>query len=84
MKINFVPRTDIQISKKSSSKFKPLIEAVKKLNPGGKILEVTFSDDDELNTMRNVVYGYNRRNDENIKSNRHPSANIVYFFKEEQ
>lgn len=83
MDINFVSRTDIKIAKKSSSKYKPLIEAVKKLEPGGKALEVSFEDETELNSMRNVVYGYNRDTGNDIKSSKHPQENVVFFYKEE-
>ena len=82
MKINFVPRKDIKISKKSSSKYKPLIEAIRKLEPGGKALEVKYSDENELSSMRNVVYSYNRREDDDVKSSKHHSNNLVYFYKE--
>lgn len=83
MDINFVSRTDIDISKKSSSKYKPLLDAVKKLEAGGKALEVSFEDKTELNSMRNVVYGYNRDTGEEIKSSKHPDKNVVFFYKEE-
>ncbi|NGP75969.1 hypothetical protein G3570_04970 [Balneolaceae bacterium YR4-1] len=82
MNINFVSRTDIKISKKSSSKYKPLLEAVKKLKAGGKAIEVTFGDDSELNSMRNVIYSYNRENGEKVKSSKHPKKKLVYFYKE--
>ncbi len=84
MDINFVSRTDIKIAKKSSSKYKPLIDAVKKLKPGGKALEVSFEDETELNSMRNVVYGYNRDTGDDVKSSKHPHKDVVFFFKEEQ
>jgi hypothetical protein len=84
MKINFVSRTDIKISKKSSSKYRPLVEAIQKLEPGGKALEVKFGDEAELNSMRNVVYSYNREKGENIKSSKHPQHNLVYFYKENE
>jgi len=84
MDINFVDRTDIKISKKSSSKYKPLIDAVKKLKPGGKAIQVSFEDKTELNSMRNVVYGYNRDTGDEIKSSKHPDKNIVFFYKEEE
>jgi hypothetical protein len=83
MDINFVSRTDIEISKKSSSKYKPLLDAVKKLKPGGKAIEVSFSDKTELNSMRNVVYSYNRETGDKVKSSKHPNENIVFFYKEE-
>ncbi|WP_445666162.1 hypothetical protein [Fodinibius sp. AD559] len=83
MDINFVSRTDIKISKKSSSKYKPLLDAVKKLEPGGKALEVSFKDETELNSMRNVVYGYNRDTGDQVKSSKHPEKKVVFFYKEE-
>ena len=82
MNINFVSREDINISKKSSSKYKPLLDAVKKLKPGGKAVQVSFSDKTELNSMRNVVYSYNREKEEDVKSSKHPDKNVVFFFKE--
>ncbi len=82
MKINFVSREEIKISKKSSSKYKPLLEAVQKLEKGGKALEVSFSDETELNAMRNVVYSYNRETGDSIKSSKHPKKKLVYFYKE--
>jgi len=84
MKINFVPRTDIKISKKSSSKYKPLLDAVKKLKPGGKALEVGYKDNTELNSMRNVVYSYNHDTGDNVKSSKHPKDNVVFFYKEKE
>ncbi|HKK43964.1 MAG TPA: hypothetical protein VJ964_00460 [Balneolaceae bacterium] len=84
MKINFVPRSDIKISKKSSSKYKPLLDAVKKLEPGGKALEVGFKDKTELNSMRNVVYSHNRDTGDDIKSSKHPKDKVVFFYKEKK
>lgn len=84
MDINFVSREDINISKKSSSKYKPLLDAVRKLKPGGKAVQVSFKDKTELNSMRNVVYSYNREKDEDVKSSKHPDKNVVFFFKEQE
>ena len=84
MDINFVSRTDIEISEKSSSKYKPLLDAVKMLEPGGKALEVSFEDEAELNSMRNVVYGYNRDTGDQVKSSKHPDKKVVFYFKEEE
>ncbi|MDX1671378.1 MAG: hypothetical protein R3211_03495 [Balneolaceae bacterium] len=82
MNINFVSRKDIKISKKSSSKYKPLLDAVEKLKPNGKAIEVSYSDETELNSMRNVVYSYNREHNEDVKSSKHPKNKKVYFYKE--
>ncbi len=82
MKLKFVPRSDVRITKKSSSKFRPLIDALNKLEPGGDALEVTFNNDKELNSMRNVVYTYNRESGEKIKSGKDTVNGKVFFYKE--
>ncbi len=82
MKLKFVPRTDVRITKKSSSKFRPLIESLNKLEPGGDALEVTFSNDKELNSMRNVVYTYNRETGAKVKSGKDTVNGKVFFYKE--
>lgn len=84
MKIKFVPRSEVKITKKGSSKFRPLIEAITKLAPGGHAVEVTYTTDKELNSMRNVVYTYNRENDENIKSGKDTVNNRIFFFKDKK
>ncbi len=82
MKLKFVPRSDVRITKKSSSKFRPLIESLNKLEPGGDALEVTFTNDKELNSMRNVVYTYNRETGGKIKSGKDTVNGKVFFYKE--
>lgn len=82
MKLKFVPRSDVRVTKKSSSKFRPLIDALNKLEPGGDALEVTYSNDKELNSMRNVVYTYNRETDAKIKSGKDTVNGKVFFYKE--
>lgn len=82
MKLKLVPRTDVRVTKKSSSKFRPLIDALNKLEPGGDALEVTYTNDKELNSMRNVVYTYNRESGQKIKSGKDTVNGKVYFFKE--
>ncbi len=82
MKLKFVPRKEVRVTKKSSSKFRPLINALNKLEPGGDALEVTFSSDKELNSMRNVVYTYNRESDGKIKSGKDTVNGKVFFYKE--
>ncbi|MDG5768049.1 hypothetical protein QA596_11280 [Balneolales bacterium ANBcel1] len=82
MKLKFVPRNDVRITKKSSSKFRPLIDALNKLEPGGDALEVTFNNEKELNSMRNVVYTYNRESGAKIKSGKDTVNGKVFFYKE--
>ncbi|NIR86263.1 hypothetical protein GWO13_01310 [Candidatus Bathyarchaeota archaeon] len=61
-----------------------MLDAVKKLEAGGKALQVSFEDETELNSMRNVVYGYNRDTGDQVKSSKHPEKNVVFFYKEEE
>lgn len=82
MKIKKVPRSEIKITKKSSSKFKQLIEELSNLEPGGNALEVTFSNDKELNSMRNVVYTFNRESGIKIRSGKDSMNNRIYFYRD--
>lgn len=84
MKLKFVPRSDVKISKRSSSKFRPLIDALGKLVAGGDALEVTYSNDKELSSMRNVVYTYNRETGSKIKSGKDVSNSKIFFFKDKK
>jgi hypothetical protein len=84
MKLKFVSRSEVKITKKSSSKFRPLIDALGKLTPGGEALEVTYSNDKELNSMRNVVYTYNRETNSKIKSGKDVVSGKIYFFKDKK
>ena len=82
MNINFVSRSDISVSNKNSSKYEPLLDNVQKLKPGGKALQVKYDNEAELNSMRNAVYAYNREQNEDVKSSKHPDKNMVFFYKE--
>jgi hypothetical protein len=84
MKIKFVPRSEVKITKKSSSKFRPLLDALGKLTPGGEALEVTYTTDKELNSMRNVVYTFNRETGNKIKSGKDTMNSKIFFYKDKQ
>ncbi|WP_138430214.1 hypothetical protein [Fodinibius saliphilus] len=84
MDINFVSRKDINISKKSSSKYKPLLDAIRKLEPGGKAIQVSYDEKAELSSMRNVIYSHNRQQNDNVKSSKHPDKKVVFFFLEDK
>ncbi len=82
MKIKVIPRSNIRITKKSSSKFRPLIDALQNLQPGGDAIEVSFSNEKELNSMRNVVYTFNREHGEKIKSGKDAMNGKIFFYKD--
>ena len=42
MEIKFVKRSVVKSSKKRSSKFKPLLEAIEKLKPGGQAVDGSY------------------------------------------
>lgn len=81
MNINFVSRNNVLKSRNDSSKFKPLTEAIKKLEPGGKAIEAKYETESQLNSMRNYIYTYNKKQGENIKTSSHPDKKVVYFYK---
>ena len=82
MKLKIVPRSEVKVTKKSTSKFKPFIEALDKLEPGGDALQVTYSSDKEINSMRNVVYSYCRDTGKKIKSGKDTVNGKGYFYRE--
>jgi len=82
MKVKIVPKSKIQISRKSSSKYQDLIDASEKLEPGGKAIQVSYHDQRELNSMRNIIYSLNREKDMEIKSNKDARNKIIYFYRE--
>lgn len=81
MKIKVVPRSDIRITKKTSSKFRPLIDALDQLQPGGDAVRVSYTNEKELNSMRNVVYTYNRETGQKVKSGKDAMNGKIYFYK---
>lgn len=82
MKVRFIKRADVKAKKKTSSKFKPLIDALSQLTPGGDAVEVTYGDDKELNSMRNVAYTWQRDNGIKIKSGKDAGNNKIFFFRD--
>jgi hypothetical protein len=82
MKVRFVKRTDVKARKRGSSKFKPLLDALSQLTPGGDAVEVSYTDDKELNSMRNVVYTWQRESGLKVKSNKNTVDGKIFFFRD--
>ena len=82
MKVRIVPKSKVKVSRSSSSKYQPLIDALQKLKPGGDALKVTYSDERELNSMRNIVYTTNRDEGKKIKSNKDDQNKTIFFYIE--
>jgi len=82
MDIKFVDRKKIHTSKKRSSKFKPLLEALDELEVGGEAIEVSYKDDKNVNSMRTAVYQYNRDKGVKIKSGKDSENKKIYFYRE--
>ena len=82
MDIKFVDRKKIESAKKRSSKFKPLLEALDKLEVGGDAIEVPYEDDKNVNSMRTAVYQYNEEKGVKIKSGKDSDSKKIYFYRE--
>jgi hypothetical protein len=82
MKIKIVPRSKVIVSRKSRSKYDALKEAISKLQPNGDAIRLEYSDQKELNSIRNVAYTYNRDNHSKIKSTTDATEQTVFFFVE--
>jgi hypothetical protein len=82
MDIKFVEREKIKMSKRRSSKFKPLLDALDKLEVGGDAIEVDYSDDKNVNSMRTAVYQYNQNKGVKIRSGKDSENKKIYFYRE--
>lgn len=82
MDLKFVKRSEIKTSKKRSSKFKPLLEALDKLEPGGDAIEVNYKDDKNVNSMRTAVYQFNQEKGVKIRSGKDSANKKIYFYRE--
>lgn len=82
MDIKFVEREKIYTSKRRSSKFKPLLKALNKLEVGGDAIEIDYEDDKNVNSMRTAVYQYNQEKGVKIKSGKDSEKKKIYFYRE--
>ncbi len=82
MEIKFVKRSAISTAKKRVSKFKPLLEALDKLKPGGSAIEVSYTDERNVNSMRTAVYHYGKQKSMAIRSRKDSKNNKIYFFRD--
>lgn len=82
MDIKFVKRANIKSSKKRTSKFKPLLDAIGKLKPGGQAIEVGYTNDKNINSMRTAVYQYGKQHDIKVKSRRDAESKKIYFYRD--
>ncbi len=82
MDIKFVNRSQVKSSKRRSSKFKPLMKALDKLEPGGDAVEVSYSNEKSVNSMRTAVYQYNQENNVKIKSGKDSANKKIYFYRQ--
>jgi hypothetical protein len=82
MDIKFVKRSQVKSSKRRSSKFKPLMEALDKLEPGGDAVEVSYTNEKSVNSMRTAIYQYNQENKVKIKSGKDATNKKIFFYRE--
>jgi hypothetical protein len=82
VEIKFVKRSNIKSSKKRSSKFRPLLEAIEKLKPNGQAIEVSYTNEKGVNSMRTAVYQFCRQKDFTVKSRRDSVNKKIYFYRD--
>ena len=80
MKIKMVPRDEISSSRKKSSKYAALIDALSKLKSGGDAIQVKYANEKELSSARNVVYAFNRETGKKVKSRKDSVNKTVFFY----
>ena len=82
MDIKIVKKSSIKSSRKRRSKFKPLLEAIDKLKPGGsQAVEVSYTSDKNVNSMRTAVYQYSKLKNIKIKSERNLETKKIHFYR---
>lgn len=82
MDIKFVKRSTVKASKKRSSKFRPLLEAIERLKPGGQAIEVSYTSEKSINSMRTAVYQFCRQKDFSVKSRRDSENKKIFFYRD--
>lgn len=80
MKVKLIPRSKIKVSRKSSSKYSKVRDALEKLTPKGDALRISFSDKKELNSIRNIAYTHNKENGTKIKSSSDTVEKVIFFY----
>lgn len=83
MDIKFVEREKVNTSRRRSSKFKPLLEALDQLEVGGDAIEVDYEDEKSVNSMRTAVYQYNKKKGVKIRTGKDTDNKKIYFYREE-
>jgi len=79
--IQFVDREEVSTTRKRKSKFAPLLDALDKIEPGGKAVEVEYKSDKQLSSMRTAVYQYNKRNNVKVRSAKDSRNGKIYFYR---
>lgn len=82
MEIKFVKRSIAKSSKKRASKFRPLLEGIEKLRPGGQAIEVSYANEKGVNSMRTAVYQFCRQKNLSVKTKRDRVNKKIYFFRD--
>lgn len=80
MKIKSVDRNQIRFTRVTRSKYAELYTYLDALKPEGKAVEVEYSSKKELNSIRNLVYNYNKTKNIRIKSSSDEKSSKIFFY----
>jgi hypothetical protein len=58
------------------------MDALDKLEPNGQAIEVAYTNEKAVNSMRTAVYQYNQDNNVKIKSGKDTTNKKIYFYRE--
>jgi hypothetical protein len=58
------------------------MEALDKLEPGGDAVEVSYTNEKSVNSMRTAIYQYNQENKVKIKSGKDSTNKKIFFYRE--
>ena len=82
MEIKFVKRSIVKTTKKRSSKFRPLLEAIEHLKPNGQAIEVSYTSEKGVNSMRTAVYQHCKKQGLTVKSRRDSVNKKMFFYRD--
>ena len=80
MKIKEIKRSELKLVRASRSKYRDLYRYLDQLKPGGDLVEVEYDSKKDLNSIRNLVYNYNKTNNVKVKSTAISDEQKIYFY----
>lgn len=80
MKIKEIKRSELKMVRSSRSKYRELYRYLDQLKAGGDLVMVEYDSKKDLNSIRNLVYNYNKTNNVKVRSTAITDEQKIYFY----